>query len=200
MSMNIKSGWISEARKVISPNFDARPEGTKIDLLVVHGISLPPGEFGGHWIEDFFVNRLDVNAHPYFLEIRNLKLSPHLLVRRDGGLVQFVSMDNRAWHAGESTYCGRAGCNDYSIGIELEGTDEIEYTPEQYTQLAKVSAMLMKYYPLVTPKRIVGHCDIAPGRKTDPGPSFSFSHFRDELAAAQDKHPEFSPSAGVSSR
>lgn len=200
MSMNIKSGWISEARKVISPNFDARPEGTKIDLLVVHGISLPPGEFGGHWIEDFFVNRLDVNAHPYFLEIRNLKLSPHLLVRRDGGLVQFVSMDNRAWHAGESTYCGRAGCNDYSIGIELEGTDEIEYTPEQYTQLAKVSAMLMKYYPLVTPKRIVGHCDIAPGRKTDPGPSFSFSHFRDELVAAQDKHPEFSPSAGVSSR
>ena len=196
MSLSIKSGWISEARKVISPNFDMRPAGTEIDLLVIHGISLPPGEFGGGHIEDFFTNNLDENAHPYFFEIKAVAVSSHFLIARRGKLVQFVSLEDRAWHSGDSSYCGRGECNDYSIGIELEGTDDTEYTSQQYDILAQVTTALLDYYPLMAVDRIVGHSDISPGRKSDPGPAFSFSRLKDELAAIRKAHTGFSSSVG----
>ena len=196
MSLSIKSGWISEVRKIASPNFDARPASAEIDLLVIHGISLPPGEFGGRYIEDFFTNNLDVNAHPYFLEIKDSSVSPHFLISRKGELVQFVSVEDRAWHSGESSYRGRGACNDYSIGIELEGTDSTEYTPQQYDMLAQVTTVLLDCYPLITVDRIVGHSDISPGRKTDPGPAFSFTRLKDELAAIRKAQPGYSSSVG----
>lgn len=166
-----------------SPNFGPRPEGADISLLVVHNISLPPGRFGGPEIEDFFCNRLDASAHPYFETIAGMQVSAHALIRRDGELVQFVSLLDRAWHAGRSSFEGREECNDFSIGIELEGTDDIPYTEEQYQRLAEVARLVMSAWPLVGTDRITGHCDIAPGRKTDPGPAFDWDRFRECLGA-----------------
>jgi AmpD protein len=174
----IVDGWILEARRVDSPNFGPRPEGVQPDLLVIHNISLPPGEYGTNCVEDLFTNCLDWTAHPYFIEIRGLEVSSHLLVRRDGELVQFVSCDERAWHAGDSCFEGRSNCNDYSIGVELEGTDDEPYTDRQYDVLQRVTVSLMAHYRQLDPQRIAGHSDIAPGRKTDPGPAFDWSRYR----------------------
>lgn len=178
------TGLVSGARQLHSPHCDARPAGATIDLLVIHGISLPPAEFGGPWIERLFMGTLPPEAHPYFATVAPLRVSAHLLIRRDGELVQFVPLQRRAWHAGNSSFEGRNACNDYSIGIELEGTDAIPYTPAQYAALATVSREILSANPAMTPGRIVGHSDIAPGRKTDPGPAFDWQHFRQLLASA----------------
>jgi AmpD protein len=178
----VSIGWLPGARRVPSPNWDARPAGTVVDLLVVHGISLPPGSFGGPWIECLFQNRLDTKAHPYFRGIAELKVSSHLLIRRDAELIQFVALEHRAWHAGVSCFEGRDACNDFSIGIELEGADEIPYEDAQYRVLARTARKIIKRYPAITSKRVVGHCDIAPGRKTDPGPAFDWERLRRLLA------------------
>ena len=175
-------GWLTGVKRVPSPNRDARPEGMAIDLLVVHGISLPPGRFGGPHIERLFTNRLDPEADPYFAGIAGLTVSSHLLVRRDGRVVQFVPFGERAWHAGVSEHGGRIRCNDFSIGIELEGADDVPYTARQYARLAQLARLLMAAYPAIKPARIVGHSDIAPGRKTDPGPAFSWRRLRELLA------------------
>lgn len=169
--------WLPDARHCPSPNRDPRPAGGPVDLLVIHNISLPPEQFGGDWIEDLFLNRLDPAAHPYFAEIANLTVSAHLLIRRDGELVQFVPLGERAWHAGQSCFEGRECCNDYSIGIELEGSDRQPFTDQQYRTLAAVTREIMQRYPAITPRRIAGHSDIAPGRKTDPGPRFDWQRF-----------------------
>ncbi|MBU6470204.1 MAG: 1,6-anhydro-N-acetylmuramyl-L-alanine amidase AmpD [Gammaproteobacteria bacterium] len=176
------TGLIEGARYSPSPHCDARPPGTAIDLLVIHGISLPPGEFGGPWIERLFLGSLPLEAHPYFRQIANPRVAPHLLIRRDGELRQFVPFTRRAWHAGVSAFEGRALCNDFSIGVELEGTDQVPYTDAQYAELARVSRALMTAYPGITSTRIVGHADIAPGRKTDPGPAFDWPRLRAALA------------------
>ena len=176
------TGLIEGARYSPSPHCDARPPGTAIDLLVIHGISLPPGEFGGPWIERLVLGSLPLEAHPYFRQIANPRVAPHLLIRRDGELRQFVPFTRRAWHAGVSAFEGRALCNDFSIGIELEGTDEVPYTDAQYAELARVSRALITAYPGITSTRIVGHAEIAPGRKTDPGPAFDWPRLRAALA------------------
>jgi AmpD protein len=170
-------GWLIEAERRPSPNCDARPADTLIDLLVIHNISLPPGEFQGNWIDDLFLNRLDPNAHPYFAPIASVRVSAHLLIRRDGCLIQYVSCDRRAWHAGVSSFQGRERCNDYSIGIELEGTDETPFTDVQYQRLADCTRDIQERYPGITRERIAGHSDIAPGRKTDPGPAFDWNRY-----------------------
>ena len=175
MRLQADRQWLEGVRRVESPNQDARPDPEDISLLVIHGISLPPGDFGGPWIERLFCNRLDADVHPYFREIAHLRVSAHLRLRRDGELIQFVPFTRRAWHAGSSCFSGREACNDYSIGIELEGTDEQPYTPSQYTRLAEVIAVLRAAWPAITPARIVGHCDVAPGRKTDPGEKFPWA-------------------------
>lgn len=164
-------GWLSFARHIESPNCDARPPGERVSLLVVHAISLPPGEFGGDGILRLFSNTLDPQAHPYFAQIAALRVSAHFLIRRDGELIQFVSCDKRAWHAGKSSWKGRDRCNDYSLGIELEGCDELPFEDAQYDCLNRLLQRLRDSYPLVD---IVGHCDIAPDRKTDPGPCFEW--------------------------
>ncbi len=174
----LHAGKLSGVRFAASPNFDARPAGTVIELLVVHGISLPPGEFGGGWIEDLFLNRLNPAAHPYFAQVHSSKVSAHLFIRRSGEVVQFVPFDKRAWHAGASVFEGRSACNDFSIGIELEGADDTPYEPVQYAQLAALAGTLMQAFPKITEQRIVGHSDIAPGRKTDPGPAFDWTYLR----------------------
>jgi len=166
-----------------SPNQDARPEGTVIDLLVIHSISLPPGEFGGSGIEDLFQNQLDPDAHPYFAGIATHKVSSHLLIRRDGELLQYVPLNRRAWHAGASCHQGREQCNDFSIGIELEGDDNTPYTRHQYSALVQATRDIMSIFPAITPERITGHCHIAPGRKTDPGPAFDWELYWQLLAA-----------------
>ena len=178
MELDPQTGWLDGARQVRSPNCDERPAGTVIDLLVLHGISLPPGEYGGPYIESFFTNRLDVSRHPYFREIAALRVSAHLLLRRDGEVVQFVPCTRRAWHAGVSVFRGRERCNDFSIGIELEGTDTDPYADPQYARLAAVIRQLRLAYPAIAEDHIVGHSDIAPGRKTDPGPSFDWPRLR----------------------
>lgn len=174
-----------DARQVASPNCDARPFGVEVELIVVHGISLPPGEFGGPWIEQFFTNTLPLDAHPYFAEIGDLKVSSHLVIARDGDLTQFVSFDHRAWHAGQSNYRGRSACNDFSIGIELEGIDTLAYESAQYDTLGAVIAALCDAYPRLSPETVVGHSDISPGRKTDPGPAFDWACARERVAAAR---------------
>jgi len=179
---SISEGWLSPARRVASPNCDERPENCPVELLVIHGISLPPGEFGGPWIDALFSNELDADAHPYFGEIQNLEVSAHVLIRRDGEVVQYVPFDRRAWHAGQSCFAGRERCNDFSIGIELEGSDDQPYEEMQYRVLAEVCQALLRAYPTLNPQRIVGHCDIAPGRKTDPGPYFEWQRLRTLLA------------------
>lgn len=172
-----------DARQVPSPNFDERPDGCEISLIVIHGISLPPGVYGGPEIDRFFTNTLDPDAHPYFAEIADLQVSSHLLVRRDGELVQYVPFLKRAWHAGESCFDGCNACNDFSIGIELEGQDEEPYTPVQYEHLAGVIHTLIEAFPKLSIQRLAGHCDIAPLRKTDPGPAFDWSQLRQRLVA-----------------
>ena len=172
--MNIDQHWLTNINRIPSPNFDERPDPTDISLLVIHCISLPPGEFGNPYIDQLFCNLLNPDDHPYFQEIHQLTVSAHLLIKRDGSCVQFVPFDKRAWHAGKSSFEGRERCNDFSIGIELEGTESIAYTEEQYVQLAAVTHTLLKTYPKLSRQRITGHCDIAPGRKTDPGASFDW--------------------------
>jgi AmpD protein len=168
---------LSQAEYRPSDNCDNRPAKEQVDLLVIHSISLPPGEFGGPWIEDLFMNRLDPEAHPYFTEIATLKVSTHLLIRRDGQLLQYVPLNRRAWHAGLSSFCGRDCCNDFSIGIELEGSDNAPFTDAQYTALAEATQEIQRHYPAITPERITSHAAIAPGRKTDPGPRFDWSRY-----------------------
>lgn len=175
MVVTEERGWLPWARHVPSPNEDARPDAVAIDTVVIHHISLPPGYFAGDAIERLFTNRLDGNADPSFAAIATLRVSSHFLIRRHGGLVQFVATDRRAWHAGVSTMLGRQRCNDFSIGIELEGCDDIPYAGEQYAMLARLVRALARRYPI---EDVVGHSDIAPGRKTDPGPAFDWARFR----------------------
>jgi AmpD protein len=172
--MQIERGWLWPARRVESPNWDERPAGAEIDLVVIHGISLPPGRFGGPWIDALFTNTLASDAHPYFQRVADLRVSAHLLIRRDGEIVQYVPFHRRAWHAGRSSFAGREGCNDFAVGIELEGTDDIPYTGSQYARLSTVIRALMEAYPAITSERITGHAQIAPDRKTDPGPVFDW--------------------------
>ncbi len=164
-----------------SPNFDDRPDKNDISLLVIHNISLPPGEFGGCFVDDLFQNQLECHAHPYFKRLEGLKVSSHLLIDRSGKVTQYVPFHKRAWHAGESSYQGRKTCNDYSIGIELEGTDHEPFTTAQYRQLVAVIEALLALYPSLSTQRIVGHSDIAPGRKTDPGEHFDWSRLQKAL-------------------
>jgi N-acetyl-anhydromuramoyl-L-alanine amidase len=184
LQVDLESGLMQHTRQVASPNHDARPDGVEAELIVVHGISLPPGEFGGPWIERLFMNTLPLDMHPYFAEIGELRVSSHLLVARDGGLTQFVKFTDRAWHAGQSSYHGRAACNDFSIGVELEGLDTLAYEDAQYHTLAEVVAALCDAYPRLSPERLVGHSDISPGRKTDPGPAFDWERARRCIGAA----------------
>ena len=176
------AGLLRPAEQCPSPNQDDRPGGEQPSLVVIHAISLPPGEFGGPFIGQFFTNCIDRAAHPYFEEICDLHVSAHLLIRRDGTVVQFVPFGRRAWHAGESRFRGRSRCNDFSIGIELEGDDETPYADPQYDVLASVIDVLICSYPNLSPRTIAGHCDIAPLRKTDPGVVFDWLRFYDELS------------------
>jgi len=179
--MEIKEHLLVSARQLPSPNLSERPEGEEISLLVIHNISLPPGEFGGRFIDDLFCNCLDYSAHPFFEGLKELRVSSHLLIDRSGGLTQYVPFNFRAYHAGESLFDGRDQCNDFSIGIELEGCDDRPFTDQQYEVLAKTTLILMEAYPGITSARIIGHSDIAPGRKTDPGPCFDWSRYRSML-------------------
>ena len=184
IEINAATGLVEPARQCPSPNQDARPDGGSPVLLVVHGISLPPGEFGGPQVEQLFTNTLDWDSHPYFGEIRGMEVSAHLLIKRDGELIQFVPFTQRAWHAGASSFRGRDCCNDYSIGIELEGTDEVPYADSQYETLIELSRTLIKAYPELSAREIAAHSDIAPGRKTDPGPAFDWLRLYDGLSHA----------------
>ncbi len=182
--LRIEHGWLCEARRLPSPNFNTRPKGVAISLLVIHNISLPPGEYCNGCVEAFFTNCLDHEAHPYFGEIRGLEVSAHCFVSRLGKITQFVSFDDRAWHAGRSSFQGVMECNDYSIGIELEGTDTEPYTEAQYDALVSLTNAIQHAYPAITYDRICGHSDIAPQRKTDPGPAFEWPRYRAMLATA----------------
>lgn len=182
MNISPETGILSCATYNPSPNQDERPANTVVDLLVIHCISLPPGVFGGSEVTQFFLNQLDVNQHRYFQTIGHLKVSSHLVIRRDGEVLQFVPFHKRAWHAGESSFQGRQKCNDFSIGIELEGLDTIPFTQRQYAQLIACTQAIRKLYPAITLDNIVGHADIAPGRKTDPGPLFEWQTYRDALS------------------
>jgi AmpD protein len=176
------TGLLTGVRQVLSPHCDARPSGAMPDLLVLHGISLPPGEFGGPWIDRLFTGSLPPAEHPYFAQIAGARVSAHVLVRRDGELVQYVPFGQRAWHAGVSQFEGRTACNDFSIGIEFEGTDDCRYEESQYVAAAALLRALLRAYPSLAAQRIVGHSDIAPGRKTDPGESFDWARMRALLA------------------
>jgi AmpD protein len=173
-----EAGVLEGAVQFASPNCDERPEGVSITLLLVHSISLPPGEFGGEAVVGLFTNSLDFSAHPYFETLRDLKVSAHFLIRRDGGLIQFVPCARRAWHAGASSWGGRERCNDFSVGVELEGADDQAYTDAQYACLTRVLVVLRGRYPITD---IVGHADVSPGRKTDPGPAFDWGQLRESL-------------------
>jgi AmpD protein len=175
------SGWLCGVPHVPSPNCDQRPDGTDASLIVVHGISLPPGEFGGPWIDRLFTNCLPADAHDYFAEIAQFRVSAHALIRRDGELRQYVPFTARAWHAGESNWCGREVCNDFSIGIELEGVDDIPYTDAQYEKLTALVVALRRTYASLRDAEIVGHEHIAPGRKIDPGPAFDWNRLNSAL-------------------
>jgi AmpD protein len=178
MKIDIHTGLLDEAVYIESPNRDQRPADCRPELIVIHCISLPPGQYGEPWIEKFFCNELPPGEHPYFKEIWQQKVSAHLLIRRDGQIIQFVPFQERAWHAGDSAYCGRTACNDFSIGIELEGIDDGSYEVTQYQRLADVVKCLCKAYPELSDDRVTGHSDIAPGRKKDPGPGFEWKQFR----------------------
>lgn len=177
LQFSVNAGLLSPARQLASPNCNERPLD-EISLLVIHNISLPPGQFGGCHINELFTNCLDPAAHPYFRDIAGLEVSAHLLIDREGAVTQFVPFDKRAWHAGRSCFGGRENCNDFSIGIELEGTDDMPFTALQYAVLGAVTTALLAAYPALTPARITGHSDIAPGRKTDPGPCFDWPRYR----------------------
>lgn len=179
VKFQIRDGALSGARQVPSPNYNPRPAQAEIQLAVVHNISLPPSQFGGGYIEQFFQNRLDWSLHPYFQSIEGMQVSAHLLILRSGEALQFVNFNDRAWHAGRSSYLGLKECNDYSIGIELEGSDDLPFTDAQYEVLAAVTACLQQAYPKM--QHLAGHSDIAPGRKTDPGPHFDWARFRQQL-------------------
>ena len=178
----VDNGWLRQATRLQSPNRDQRPSGAIPSLLVIHNISLPPGQFGNGAIARFFTNCLDHRAHPYYQAIEGVQVSAHLLIDRVGAITQFVSFNERAWHAGVSCFQGQEKCNDFSIGIELEGTDALPYTDLQYETLVQVTRDLMTEYPLITIDRIVGHSDIAPERKTDPGPSFEWARYKTLIA------------------
>jgi AmpD protein len=197
--MHIKNGWLELDEQVdspskqnklchkknyykkYSPHCDERPDENDISLLVIHNISLPPSEFQHNYVEDFFMGKLDPKGHPYFKEIASLRVSSHLYIRRNGLIIQFVPFHKRAWHAGVSVFDGREACNDFSIGIELEGQDDLAYSQEQYQSLIQVTKNIMSTYPLINQRRITGHSDIAPGRKTDPGPAFDWRHYLSAL-------------------
>jgi len=182
MSLSIKQNILQAVRYISSPHFDERPAGVEINLIVLHGISLPPGQFSTQYVEDFFAGKkLDESIDPYFSKILNLHVSAHLLIARDGEIIQFVPFNQRAWHAGESSFAGRKSCNDFSIGIELIGADDVAYTKQQYQALNKIISLLKSVYPGITHDRIVGHSDIAPGRKTDPGHAFDWRYLREDL-------------------
>ena len=180
MQMDPASGWFHGVRHCPSPNFNARPSD-EISLLVIHNISLPPGQFGTGKVQEFFQNQLDVTEHPYFAGIIDLKVSAHFLIERDGKITQFVSCLDRAWHAGVSSFEGREACNDFSLGIELEGTDDLPFSDAQYQALIGLTRQLQAAFPAITLQRICGHSDVAPGRKTDPGPAFDWTRFRGAL-------------------
>ncbi len=180
MHINTETGLLDECAQCPSPNSDLRPDNTPVDLIVIHSISLPPGEYGGDSIERFFQNKLDKNAHPYFEEIHQMQVSAHVVIKRDGEIVQFVPFHQRAWHAGQSNFHGRECCNDFSIGIELEGTDADAFEEIQYKKLAELTTALQIAYPN-TVNNIAGHSDIAPGRKTDPGSGFDWDKFKQSL-------------------
>ena len=177
------TGLLLGTRQVLSPHFDSRPQGQAPELIIIHGISLPPGEYGGPWIDRLFCGNFSAAAHPFYAPIARLRVSAHALVRRDGSISQYVPFHARAWHAGVSEWQGRSACNDFSIGIELEGSDTEPYESAQYHALAALIAALIRAYPSLSVDRLVGHSDVAPGRKTDPGLSFDWTRFRAELAA-----------------
>ena len=181
MRIDPNSHLIAGVNYVPSPNVDERPADCGLELIVIHNISLPPGDFGQGYVHELFTNQLDCSAHPYFEEIKDLHVSSHLLIERSGKLTQFVPFSQRAWHAGQSNFQGRNCCNDFSIGIELEGTDDTEYTDEQYRVLSAVIVSLQMAYPTLSSQNIVGHCDIAPGRKTDPGNAFNWQRLRSQI-------------------
>lgn len=187
MQPDIATGWCEDARHCPSPNFNARPHG-EISLLVIHNISLPPGQFGTGKVVEFFQNHLDADEHPYFAGIADMQVSAHFLIERDGRVTQFVSCLDRAWHAGKSSFEGRENCNDFSLGIELEGTDDLPYSDAQYDALGRLACGLLRAYPAITPERVCGHSDIAPVRKTDPGPAFDWARLRASLL-----HKEMTP-------
>lgn len=176
------AGWLQSAEVIRSPNFDARPDNAQIRLIVVHCISLPPGEYGGGHIQDFFCNNLQVDTHPYFESICQMTVSAHCLIERDGNVIQFVSFEDRAWHAGESQWRGESACNDFSIGIELEGCDHQSYEASQYRSLADLISLLRERYADIDSDAVTGHSDIAPARKTDPGPAFDWARLRQLLS------------------
>lgn len=184
MQLDLSSGWCHGIQHCPSPNFNQRPLG-EVSLLVIHNISLPPGQFGTGKVQAFFQNCLDANEHPYFADIASMRVSAHFLIERDGAVTQFVSCNERAWHAGQSQHAGRDNCNDFSLGIELEGTDELPFTAEQYAALIALTQQLQAAYPAITLEQICGHSDIAPGRKTDPGVAFDWPRVR--TALRQDK-------------
>jgi AmpD protein len=177
-----EEGVLAGAVQIPSPNWDVRPAGAEVTLLVLHNISLPPGEFGGEAILRLFTDTLDFSAHPYYETLRDLKVSSHFLIRREGEVIQLVPCSRRAWHAGASSWRGRERCNDFSAGVELEGTDDLVYTDQQYARLTTLLATLRTRYPIID---IVGHADIAPGRKTDPGPAFDWGRFRESLSGVE---------------
>lgn len=183
--ITIHKGWWQLAKALPSPNFSERPSGTVPELLVIHNISLPPGEFGGGYIERFFLNELAVEEHPWFCNIEGVQVSAHCLIDRKGSAIQFVSFEQKAWHAGVSSWRGREDCNTFSIGIELEGCDTIAYTDAQYHTLARLTQDLMLAYPKIKPANIVGHEDVAPGRKTDPGPAFDWARYKTLIGASE---------------
>lgn len=178
LRVNPHTSLLEPVTYLASPHHDDRPQNCPIDMIVVHGISLPPGQFGTDAVETFFCGKLDFNSHPDFASIAHLRVSSHLFIKRNGDIIQFVPFAKRAWHAGESHFQGKTRCNDFSIGIELEGTDVIPYEKRQYAQLQSVITALMQAYPTITHDRIVGHSDIAPGRKTDPGPAFDWNYLK----------------------
>jgi AmpD protein len=181
LKVETTTGLLIGVRQVLSPHCDARPPGILPELIIVHGISLPPNEFGGPWIDRLFTGTLPWDAHPYFRQIEGLRASAHVVIRRDGQLTQYVPFGERAWHAGVSQYRTRSGCNDFSVGVELEGTDDIAYTDAQYAQLVELIAALIEAYPSLSPEHLVGHSDVAPGRKSDPGPYFEWPRLRARL-------------------
>jgi AmpD protein len=189
LNIDTASGLLLGVRQVLSPHCDARPPQTPPELIIVHGISLPPGQFGGPEIDQLFTGTLDWSAHAYFRQIEGLRASAHAVIRRDGQLTQYVPFSARAWHAGVSRYAERSACNDFSVGVELEGTDEIPYTDAQYETLIRLIVALLAAYPSLAPEHLVGHADVAPGRKSDPGPAFDWPRLRAQLRARLGQTP-----------